>query len=54
MHKEENENILRWIIINNCEDIKNKSRLMRKIRKNFMKSILLCIEEAGQHFEHLL
>lgn len=53
VYKEEigNENILRKIIINKYEGIKNKSRLMRKIKKKFMKRILLRVDEERKHFE---
>lgn len=53
VYKEEigNENILRKIMINKYEGIKNKSRLMRKIKKKFMKRILLRVDEERKHFE---
>lgn len=38
-------------MINKYEGIKNKSRLMRKIKKKFMKRILLRVDEERKHFE---
>lgn len=38
----ENENILKIRIVTECENTKNKSRLIRRIKKNFIKRISLC------------
>lgn len=45
---------LRNKIVNACEEIKNRPRILARVRRSMMRRVRRCTEMDGGHFQHLL